>query len=90
MKMTILQLNIIVQSNSIPGQGNISVPGKWKGYSEKLNAWELITNFLDAVLNKFEQEKQTPALNLTRPSARSGLHDRQAIKSKYNLYQIRN
>jgi len=69
------------QFNTRLGQYEFLV--KWKGYSAKHNTWELITNIPDAVLNKFEQEKQDF-------SARSGLCDRQTIKSKYNPNFISN
>jgi len=46
-------------------------------------------NIPNAVLNKFEQEKQTPALTPLQ-GTRPGLCDRQTIKPNYNPNFISN
>ena len=59
------------QSNSKLGQYEFLV--KWKGYSEKHNTWELITNIPDTVIMQFELDNATLTLEET---SRSGLRDR--------------
>ena len=80
--MALLVYSVKKQFNTSTSLGQYEFLVKWKGYSAKHNTWELITNIPDAVLNKFEQEKQTPAS--INPPTRSGLHDRQTIKPKYH------
>ena len=66
------------QFNTRLGQYEFLV--KWRGYSAKHNTWELITNIPDAAVNKFEQDRRTPAV--IHAPARSGLRNRQTIKQK--------
>jgi len=78
MEMALLVYSVKKQFNTSASLGQYEFLAKW--YSAKRDTWELITNIPDAVLNKFEQEKQTQAL--THPPARPGLCDRQSIKPK--------
>ena len=68
------------QLNSRLGQYEYLV--KWKGYSAKHNTWELLTNMPDDILSSFELNQQTPSVS--HAPVRSRLHDRQAIKPRYN------
>ena len=67
------------QSNSKLGQYEFLV--KWKGYSEKHNTWELITNIPDTMITQFELDNATLTLEET---SRSGLRDRRTIKPKFD------
>ena len=74
------------QFNTRLGQYEFLV--KWRGYSAKHNTWELITNIPDAAVNKFEQDRRTPAV--IHAPARSGLRNRQTIKQKLHSDFISN
>ena len=67
------------QFNSKLGQYEFLV--KWKGYSEKHNTWELITNIPDTMITQFELDNATLTLEET---SRSGLRDRRTIKPKFD------
>ena len=67
------------QFNSKLGQYEFLV--KWKGYSEKHNTWELITNIPDTMIMQFELDNATLSLEET---SRSGLRDRLTIKPKFD------
>ena len=58
--MALLVYSVKKQFNTSASLGQYEFLVKW--YSAKRDTWELITNIPDAVLNKFEQEKQTPVL----------------------------
>jgi len=68
-------LNIKKQFSTRSGQYEFFV--KRKGYSDKHNAWELITNIPDDTLTKFERAN-------TSVSSREGLRDRQTIRRPYD------
>ena len=67
------------QFNSKLGQYEFLV--KWKGYSEKHNTWELITNIPDTMITQFELDNATLTLE---EISRSGLRDRRTIKPKFD------
>jgi len=67
------------QFNAKEGQYEFLV--KWKGYSEKHNTWELLSNIPDKIVNKFDLEYANK--KVVEPPRRSGLRDRSEIKAKH-------
>jgi len=72
------------QFNTRLGQYEFFV--KWKGYSERHNTWELITNIPEDTLTDFERASSVTS---TVPY-REGLRDRQTIKRPYDPNFISN